>query len=228
MKSSSFSKLWYSVIFSYSKIWGGSPSYHPPPPPPHDKGGGGWMQTYQKVRKKRRVGNLHGHLRTRLGSAVTSATSPLEIEGFRDKDGQTGPTGQSINFEGEKGVKEEGTAPAAHTTAPARSDCPAVNTWCECGPTLACKTARCDFHKAACTCVSFQCLGQCAYIAPQTRKDKQRKTQGGHIEEQKRRHGRTKGGKTRMHAEVEGKENGPGGDKLTRPQRTATSGAEQW
>ena len=34
-----------------------------------------------------------------------------------------------INTEGEKGVKEEGTAPAAHTMDPARSDCLAVDAY---------------------------------------------------------------------------------------------------
>ena len=61
---------------------------------------------------------------------------------------KNGPTSRSIKIEGEKGVKEEGTAPEAHTMAPEISDCPAVDDSCECGPTSTCKTAQCDCQKA--------------------------------------------------------------------------------
>ena len=53
-----------------------------------------------------------------------SATSPLAIEGVKDKYFQTGPMGQSIKIKGGGGVKEEGKTPAAHTTAPVQSASP--------------------------------------------------------------------------------------------------------
>ena len=70
-----------------------------------------------------------------MGSAVTSMTRPLAIEKVKEEDVQNRPTSRSINIEGQKGVKEEGMALAAHTTDPAQSDCPAVDACCECGPT---------------------------------------------------------------------------------------------
>ena len=51
-------------------------------------------------------------------SAVTFVTSPLEIEGVKDEDGLDDPTGRPIKIKGQKGVKEEGKAPAVNTTAP--------------------------------------------------------------------------------------------------------------
>ena len=50
---------------------------------------------------------------------VTSATSPLAIEGVKDGDGKANPAGHTIKIEGENGGKEKVTAPAAHTTEPA-------------------------------------------------------------------------------------------------------------
>ena len=55
---------------------------------PQDKGGGGETQHTKKLRKKRRVGNTHDHLGTRLIPYVTSSTSPLAIEGVKDGDGK--------------------------------------------------------------------------------------------------------------------------------------------
>ena len=83
-------------------------SWEPPPPsshPPHEKGGGGEYKPIENCAKKRRIGNLHGHLRTRIVIEVTSATSSLEIEGVKDRDGQIGPTDQSIKIEGGTWVK---------------------------------------------------------------------------------------------------------------------------
>ena len=81
-------------------------------------------------------------------------TPSLEIEVVKDKDVKNGPTSLLINIKGEKGAKEEGTAPAAHTTEPSRSACPAVDAYCEYGPTSMCKIAQCKCRKADCTCVS--------------------------------------------------------------------------
>ena len=46
-----------------------------------------------------------------------SVTTPLSIKGVKDEDVQNGPTSRLINIEGQKGVKEEGTLPAAHNAA---------------------------------------------------------------------------------------------------------------
>ena len=42
---------------------------------------------------------------------MTSVTTILSIEGFKDEDGKNGPKGRSINIEGQKRVKEEVTEP---------------------------------------------------------------------------------------------------------------------
>ena len=93
--------------------------------------------------KKRRVGNTYDHLGTRLSSDVTSATTPLAIEGVKDVDGKVNLAFRLVKIEGENRGKEKGTAPADHTTAPAHSACLAVDACCEYRPTLTCKTARC-------------------------------------------------------------------------------------
>ena len=129
-------------------------------------------------------------------------------------------------------MKKEGTAPEAHTTAPARSACMAIGACCECGSTSTCKTARCECRKADCTGVSCQCLGQCANVAPQTQQEKQWMTQGTNTEEtgtgnRKSQRRRTKGEMTRTRAEGERKGNGPIQDQPTPPQRTATRRAER-
>ena len=61
---------------------------------------------------------------------MMSVITPLAIEGVKNEYVQSGPTGQYIKIEGQKGIKEKGTDPAVHTTDPARSDCPAVDTCC--------------------------------------------------------------------------------------------------
>ena len=61
------------------------------PPIPHPlktRGGGGETQPNKNCAKKRRIGNSHGHLRTRLKTDKTSETSPLAIE---VRDGQEKP-----------------------------------------------------------------------------------------------------------------------------------------
>ena len=56
-----------------------------------------------------------------------SVTTPIEIEGFKDKDRPEEQTGRSIKINGQKGLKEEGAALAAHTMAPVQLECPAVD-----------------------------------------------------------------------------------------------------
>ena len=82
------------------------------------KWGGDDDKPIENCTKKRRVRNLYGHTSTLLRSDVTSFTTLLEIEEVNDEDGLNDPTGQSITINGQKGVKEEGMAPAAQTTAP--------------------------------------------------------------------------------------------------------------
>ena len=77
--------------------------------------------------KKRRIGNTHDHHGTRLNSDVTSATSPLVIEGVKDGDGKVNLVCRSFKLEGGNGGKEKGTAPAEHTMAPFHSTCLAVD-----------------------------------------------------------------------------------------------------
>ena len=150
---------------------------NPPPPlsshPPKTKGGRR-NTTYKTLREKRRVGNTHEHLGTCLNSDVTSATTPIAIEGVKYGDGKVNLACRSVNIEGENGGKEKGTAPADHTTAPAHSACLAVNACCKCGPTLTCKTARCECRKDARVCVSCRCLERCVNPAPQTRQEETR------------------------------------------------------
>ena len=61
-------------------------SGEPPPPvltPPRQKAGGE-NQRNKNCAKERRVGNSHKHLGTHLKSDVTSATSPLAMEGVNN------------------------------------------------------------------------------------------------------------------------------------------------
>ena len=166
------------MISQILKCQGGIPQFSPP----HDNGEGGEYKPIENCAKKRRVCNLFRHMSTWLRSAVTSVTTPLAIEVVKDKDSQNGPTHRSIKIEGQKGVKNKGTAPAAHTTAPARSDCLAVKTCCKCGPTFTCKTVRCDFRKASrvsgavCQCRAPKPTGRATDEARTTqRTDKDRK-----------------------------------------------------
>ena len=101
---------------------------------------------------------LLGHLGTRLNSDVTSATSPLVIEGVKDGYGQANLACHSVNLEGGNKGKEKEMAPAEHTTAPAHLACLAVDTCCECRPTSTCKTAQWECRKAACVCVLVAAL----------------------------------------------------------------------
>ena len=64
---------------------------------------------------------------------MTSEKPPLEIGGVKDKDVSAKPTSQMIKIEVNKVGKEEGTALAAHTTAPGSSEGPVVNACCKYG-----------------------------------------------------------------------------------------------
>ena len=175
-------------------------SGNPPPqfsPPPKTKGGRR-DTTCKKLREKRRVGNTHDHLGTRLNSDVTSSTSPLAIEGIKDGDGKVNLACRFVKTEGENGGKEKGTAPVEHTTAPAHSACLAVDACCECGPTSTCKTARCEFRKAAHVCVSCRCLERCVNHAPQT----QQKTCGAMGTRRERRRGNASGGEENQRRDI--------------------------
>ena len=144
-----------------------------PPPiliPPRQRGGGE-IKISNHCAKKRRVGNTYGHLGTRLISDLTSTTSPIAIEVVKDGDCQANLARRTVKIEGGNGGKEKGTAPAEHTTAPVYSACLAVDSCCECGPTLMCKTSQCECRKSAPVCVTCRCLGRCPNRAPQTRRD---------------------------------------------------------
>ena len=136
---------------------------------------------------------------------VTSATTPLAIGGVTDEDGEQKPAPVLVKLEGSEGGKEEGTAPAANTTAPAQLACHAGGACCECRYQSSCKTARCACHRAGHNWVSCRCLMRCPNVAPQTQQDEQRKTQerllGGEGERKgKRRSGHGKGGQNRVRA----------------------------
>ena len=77
--------------------------------------------------KKQRVGNTYGYLGTRLISDVTSATSPIAIEGFKDGDRQANLVRRTVKIKGKNEGKEKGTAPVEHTTERAHSACPVVD-----------------------------------------------------------------------------------------------------
>ena len=137
----------------YDTCWGGKSPHGSHPPKTKV---GRRNTTFEKLRKKRRVGNTYGHLGTRLNSDVTSVKSPLGIEGVKDGNGQANLACCSVKLKGYNGGKKKGAAPAPaeHTPAPVHLACLAVNTCCECGPTLTCKTARCECRKAARVCVT--------------------------------------------------------------------------
>ena len=172
----------------------GEKNPHPSSQPPKTMGK---VETYpnDNCAKKRRVGNLHEYLGTRLNSDVTSATTPLAIEGVKDGDGKANLACHSTKTKGENEGKEKETAPATHTTASAHSACLAVDACCKCGPTLTCKTTRCECRKAARVCVSFRCLERCVNSAPQTRLDETRSKEGTKgTGKRKRQWGKAKGG----------------------------------
>ena len=150
------------------------PLPHPPPviTPLQQWLVGGDEKSIENCVGKRHVNNSYGQPSTRLSSAVTSVTTPLTIEGVKDEYVADEPTGQPIKVKGHKGVKEKGSRPADHTTAPVRSERPAVDACCNYRPTLTCNSAQCKYREAKCTCVLCRCLGQCTNISPQTRHNK--------------------------------------------------------
>ena len=127
------------LMMKFSMHVGGTP----PPPKSHTPKtkGGGEIQPSKNCTKKWRIGNTHDHIGTRLKSDVTSAISPLAIEGVKDGDGKLNLVCRLIKLEGENGGKEKGTAPEEHTTSPAHLACLAIDACCECRSTLTFKTA---------------------------------------------------------------------------------------
>ena len=92
--------------------------------PPTAKGGGGGEDTpFENCAKKRRVGTTNANIYTPFCTDVTSVIAPLEIEGHTDEDGETKPAPITVKIEGAERGKDEGTEPAATTTAPAQLAC---------------------------------------------------------------------------------------------------------
>ena len=110
---------------------------------------------------------------------LTSVISPVEIEGHTDKDGKRKPAPVTVKIEGAERGKEEGTAPAANTMAPAQLACHAGGACCDCELQSLCKTARCACRQVGRYYVSYWCLVRCVNVAPQTRQEEQRTTQRG-------------------------------------------------
>ena len=154
--------------------------------------------TLKKLLEKRRVGNMHDHLGTRLNSDMISAKSPLAIYGVKDGDGRVNLVCRSMKLEGEDGGKEKGTSPAEHTMAPVHSACLAVDACCKCGPTSTCNTAQCECRKAACVCVFCRCLERCVNHAPQT----QQNTCGARGTRRERRRGNASGGEENQRRDI--------------------------
>ena len=67
--------------------------------PPRQRGGGE-TQLKKNCEKKPCVGNTHEHLGTRLNSDMTSATTPLAIEGVKDRYGKVNLACRSVKLEG--------------------------------------------------------------------------------------------------------------------------------
>ena len=63
------------------------------------------------MREKWRVNIKYGKISTQMRSDVTSENPPLEIEGVKYKYGPAKLASRLIKIEGEKGGKEEETAP---------------------------------------------------------------------------------------------------------------------
>ena len=92
-------------MFAHDEFYDACRGKNPPPPlsSPQDQEGG--IQTFEKLREKRRVGNTYSHLVTRLNSGVTSETSPLVIEGVKYGYGQANQACRSVKLEEENGGK---------------------------------------------------------------------------------------------------------------------------
>ena len=114
-----------------------------------------------------------------MSKDVTSVIAPLAIEGRTDKDGERKPLPVTVKIEGSERGKEEGTAPAATTTAPAQLACHAGGSCFDCGLQLSCKTLRCACRQVGRNCVSCWCQVRCANVAPQTRQEEHQTTHSG-------------------------------------------------
>ena len=62
-----------------------------------------------------------------MNSDMTSATSPLVIEGDKDGYGEANKACRSVKLKNENGGKEKGMAPAEHTMAPVHLACLAID-----------------------------------------------------------------------------------------------------
>ena len=188
------------------------------PPPPQR--GGGEETPFENCAKERHLSTTNANMYTPFCTDVTSVIAPLAIEGCTDKDGEQKPAPVMVKIEGAERGKEEGTAPAATTMAPAQLACHAGGACCNCGLQSSCRTARCTFRRVGRNCMSCWCLVRCASVGPQTRQEEQRMKQSGRgrVEGQrrgKRRRGWGKGAPARARAEESGKaehtkENGNG------------------
>ena len=74
-----------SVIIPMNLLLSIRQCFQQAPPSPHIRP----IRKIYNIFQKRRVGNPYWHLRTHLGSTVTSVPLPLAIEGVKDKDGKT-------------------------------------------------------------------------------------------------------------------------------------------
>ena len=88
-------------MFSHDEVYDACWGKHSPPIliPPRQRGGGK-IQNSKICAKKRRVGNTYGHLGTRLILDVTSATTPLAIDGVKDGDGQANLACRTVKMKG--------------------------------------------------------------------------------------------------------------------------------
>ena len=180
----------------------------PPPPPPQREGGED--TPLENCAKKRRVGTTNASLYMPFCTDVTSVIASLAIEGHTEEDGKRKPAPLTVQIEGAERGEDEGTVPAATTTAPAQLACHVGGACCEFGLQLSCETARCACRRVGCNCVSCWCLVRCSNVAPQTRQEEQRTTQRGPGDvEGKRRgerqQGRGKGAAARAQTEGSGR-----------------------
>ena len=107
---------------------------------------------------------------TIAGFCLSSSSVPLSISrgAVTDEDDERKPASVAMKIEGTERGKEEGTAPAATTTAPEQLACHAGGACCDCGLQSSCKTTRCTCRWVGRNCVSCWYLVQCANVVPQT------------------------------------------------------------
>ena len=93
-------------MFEHYEVYDACQGNSPPPVliPPRQREGGE-IQPSKHCAKNRCVGKTCGHLGTRLNSDMTSATSPLAIEGVKDGDGQANLASCFVKLKWENGGK---------------------------------------------------------------------------------------------------------------------------